>query len=119
MFKKAIARPRILFNRRFIIFFYLFNLTVGNNTVFYKVLRKKKKFKKFNILRAPYKNKIAQNSYAFYKYNYSIYFETKNIFFFNKLMFLYIQKLFKSGLLGSNINFVKSINIFKRYKLEI
>jgi hypothetical protein len=119
LFQKAVAKPRILFNRRFIIFFHLFNLSTGNNLIFYEILHKPTKFRKFNILRAPYKNKIAQNSYAFYKYQYSLFFKTKQKVLFNKIFFFYIIQLFKRGLLGTNINFVKSINISKYYQLQI
>jgi hypothetical protein len=116
---KATTRSRILFNRRFIIFFHLFNLATKNNFVFYKILYKPVKFRKFNILRAPYKNKIAQNSYAFYRYNYSIFFKTENKVILDKSVYNFLVKLFRRGLLGTNINFIKSVNVYKQYKLQI
>lgn len=57
-------KSNFLFSRRILAFFLLFNfLYKDKNIISLKIFIKPKKLKKFNILRAPYKNKIAQNSF--------------------------------------------------------
>jgi hypothetical protein len=56
--------PRTLFAKR-LLYAYIILVTMLGITTKYNmtIFLKKKKKKAFNILRAPYKNKIAQNSY--------------------------------------------------------
>lgn len=117
--KKLLIKKKIFQNKRLLLWFLIINIIYPNFLISCKFLYKPIKFKKFNILRAPYKNKIAQNSYMHLKYNFSIYFyfpvktELSN-FFFNLLKFL-----FKNSYFGTNISFENSCNFFKMYKLQI
>jgi hypothetical protein len=115
---KPVKAPRILYSRRFVLFFFFFNL-LHENKVVYIVLYKPISFQKFNILRAPYKNKIAQNSYAYYRYNYSIYFEMSTKASVNLNFILFLRKYLKIGQLGTNVSIVKSATFCKFYKLQI
>lgn len=85
--------------------------------IFFKFLFKPIKLKKFNILRAPYKNKLAQNSYAQQQYKFSIYFYSLKSL--NKLKYFnFLKNLFKKSFLGTNISFEQSVVFFFKYKLQ-
>jgi len=99
-------------------FLILYTTISRDNLCTYRILYKPNRKVKFNILRAPYKNKIAQNSYAEYRYNYVVYFVTQNVEY-DPAIFEFLIKMFKCGLLGTNINFIKSMTIIKNYKLQI
>lgn len=118
-FKKPLPKQQILFNRRFMLFFFLYDLHFTGSKLIFKVQYKPSRHKKFNILRAPYKNKIAQNSYAYYRYSYNVYLNIEDNISITKNFFKICLKLFNAGFLSTNINFVKCADFSKFYKLKI
>lgn len=101
------------------LFFFLYDLNFSGSSLIFKVQYKPSRHKKFNILRAPYKNKIAQNSYAYYRYNFNVYLKTSNKLVFTKDFYNICIKLFQSGFLATNVNFIKCVDLSKFYKLKI
>lgn len=135
--KKLKKDPMLLFSYRMTMVFlgaYLFsNYEFSKRVVF---LFKRKKRKKFNILRAPYKNKIAQNSYTWSRYPYSVFlfFKDKaalpvvstNVFSLtnNKgttsdLFSFFILLDFVKFCFSSNISFLKSFKLIYNAKLQL
>ena len=117
--KKPLAKQQILFNRRFMLFFFLYDLHFTNSKIIFTVQYKPSRYKKFNILRAPYKNKIAQNSYAYYRYSYNVYLKTENKLLVSSHFFKICLHFFKNGFLSTNVNFIKCTEFSKFYKLKI
>ena len=101
------------------LFFFLYDLHFIDSKIIFKVQYKPSRHKKFNILRAPYKNKIAQNSYAYYRYNYNVYLKTENKLIITKNFLKICFFFFKNGLLSTNVNFIKCAEFSKFYKLKI
>lgn len=86
-----------------------------------KFFIKPKKSKIFNILRAPYKNKIAQNSFKWSRYYYSVILLFKNKKYFNECELInYFNLLLKStNLLSTNISNIKDIRIRSNFYIKI
>ena len=97
----------------------MYDLHFIDSKIIFKVQYKPSRHKKFNILRAPYKNKIAQNSYAYYRYNYNVYLKTENKLIITKNFLKICFFFFKNGLLSTNVNFIKCAEFSKFYKLKI
>lgn len=115
-------KSNFLFSRRILAFFLLFSfLYKDKNIISLKIFVKPKKLKKFNILRAPYKNKIAQNSFMWNRYYYSIIFLFKNEQYFSSCDLIdYFNILIKSNhLLSTNISNIKSIRVSSNFFLKI
>jgi hypothetical protein len=119
LFQKTTAKSKILFNRRFIVFLHLFQYLFEDNYIDHSIIYKPTKFRKFNVLRAPYKNKRAQNAYCFYKYKFAVYFKIANKVYRSNNVYVLLLKLFRLGAFSTNISIVSSIVFFKYYKLKI
>jgi len=136
-FKKLKKDPALLFSYRMTAVFLGANLF--SNYEFSKkvvIIFKKKKKKKFNILRAPYKNKIAQNSYMWSRYPYSVFlfFRSRgslpvistNVFdsisggsTTSDLFSFFVLLDFVKFCFSSNISFLKSFKLIYYAKLQL
>lgn len=106
-------KTKTLYAKRVIVLLFLLKGALGYSTK-YKLnfFFLKKKRKSFNILRAPYKNKIAQNSYMWSRYYFSIIFK-----FYDNFPIVNEERLHKNltlwfdSLFATNISNLKSIKI--------
>jgi len=117
-----LGKSNILFSRRVLAFFLLFNYIFKNNTITsITFFIKPEKIKKFNILRAPYKNKIAQNAFTWSRYYYSITFFFKNGVVPNaNSLTIYCNTLSKFNyLLSTNVSNIKRTQIKSNFFLKI
>jgi len=113
-----------LFNKRIFFFFFLFMYINKKQSIIFNeiiFLHKPKKKKKFNILRAPYKNKMAQNSYTWSRYNFSIILIlfSNNIFlkdFYNNSFFMF--NVFFKNILTTNVSSLKNFNINYKFNYK-
>ena len=101
------------------LFFFLYDLHFNGKKIKCNILYKPSRHRKFNIIRAPYKNKIAQNSYAYSRYSYCVFLKTADKVVLTKAFFELCVKLFTGGFLSTNVNFAKCISFSKYYKLKI
>ena len=92
-FNKSLKKKNTDFNlKTFIYFLLIINYFFKNS---FKIKFKKKKFNKFTILKAPYKNKLAQRHYFISRYYFSI------NFFFNQNL--------------NNKNFLEELKFFRNF----
>ena len=137
-FKKLKKDPTLLFSYRMTVVFlgaHLFSNYEFSKKAF--IIFKKKKIKKFNILRAPYKNKIAQNSYTWSRYPYSVFLffrevgslpvVSTNVFdstnnnngVTSDLFSFFVLLDFVKFCFSSNISFLKSFKLIYHAKLQL
>lgn len=117
-----LGKSNILFSRRVLAFFLLFNYIFKSNALaLITFFIKPKKIKKFNILRAPYKNKIAQNAFTWSRYYYSITFFFRNsVVFTADSLVIYCNALTKFNyLLSTNTSHIKRIQIKNNFFFKI
>ena len=117
-------KTSMLFNKRLFYFLFFIHYAYKDTLFFFKKIIyfcKPKKIKKFTILRAPYKNKIAQNSYTYCRYFFSLTikcalnnFKTNNYISFIKFICPIITKTFTT-----NISNIKNVEIAYNFNYKI
>nr|YP_010183564.1 Ymf59-like protein [Paramecium gigas]QVG61513.1 Ymf59-like protein [Paramecium gigas] len=81
---RSVTKKKKTLNIKILIFFLLILFKAYNIT--YKLKFKKKKYNKFTILKAPYKNKMAQRSYFISRFFFflEIYFKENNTYYIRR-----------------------------------
>ena len=109
----TVEANKTLYAKRILALLFILKNILGYTTKYkVKFFLKKKKKKSFNILRAPYKNKIAQNSYTWSRYYFSIIFVFyDNLFIDDEQKLQNLLMFWFNSLFSTNISILKSIKI--------
>ena len=117
-------KTKIVFNKRLFYFLFFVHYVYKDTFFFFKKIIyfcKPKKVKKFNILRAPYKNKLAQNSYTYSRYFFSLTlkFSLNRIAKDNYISFVKFICPMTVTTFSTNINNVKNIQVACDFNYKI
>lgn len=109
----TVEANKTLYAKRILALLFILKNILGYTTKYkVKFFFRKKKKKSFNILRAPYKNKIAQNSYTWSRYYFSIIFVFyDNLFIDDEQKLQNLLMFWFNSLFSTNISILKSIKI--------